>query len=497
MRRKRLILFAALACLLAFGYSLFGGGATSYHKNKWVVFETDTSGDTAQILTVLVEADTARDSLVYTCSLVTSGGGTDTGVTIWVAPVESYRLHYDTSNWFYDSVRCSLSFIFHPSSTPDTLRTNWTSPTFTMKVTPTAKNTEQYVDTFILGGGDTLVATYTSDGTATVAEITSNMTDSINATATLGDSVLAVDATTHYLVKPEHSSRTTGYTMDFTLITCDDQDTATDTARASLATFCDSITAYINATSDLTDSVEAQDSATYVKIVSLFSQETFTERWVFLLDTTAAVAGSLGTKDQTICTAAMVCDSMVVKVNADDTASVYVTAANSGDTAFTITSNDNGLGFSYFSDDFADTVSTQGNVTSWSTNWDTLQLDIPLMDLGFQVTDMWLRVTLNACSVTAQGLGNSDSCEMKLYSAIGRTLAKQNGRDSVLGDTLVMIRHDTGTTIPYTLVLDTSSIETSLLERLVLEYLIADSATDSIMHNLRYHITYDVILRGD
>lgn len=72
------------------------------------------------------------------------------------------------------------------------------APDLEVRLIPTAVNLTQYQVRVIGPGGITGTASYTSDATATVAEITAGLTSAINA---LAAGVTATDATTHVTVK--------------------------------------------------------------------------------------------------------------------------------------------------------------------------------------------------------------------------------------------------------------------------------------------------------
>ena len=88
---------------------------------------------------------------------------------------------------------------------------------------------------------------------------------------------------------------------------------------ATVAALIDTLVALINGKAGLTDSVTAEDSVTYIKLVSNFSQVSFgDERWTMIMVT----AGGAGTLDSaahaSLATVAMVCDTMVAMINASD-----------------------------------------------------------------------------------------------------------------------------------------------------------------------------------
>lgn len=90
-------------------------------------------------------------------------------------------------------------------------------------------------------------------------------------------------------------------------------------ADSGLTWLVDTLTKEINGTTNLTDTVIAEDSLTYVKIISMFSQLTLTARWSMVL------GDSLDTAS-TVTTVAMLIDSIIPAIQTNsylDSAAYY------------------------------------------------------------------------------------------------------------------------------------------------------------------------------
>ena len=190
-------------------------------------------------------------------------------------------------------------------------------------------------------------------------------------------------------------------------------------ADATLATAIDSIVDIFNKATNLKDSVLAQDSGTYIKLVSKIGEGTQEGPWTMQLSTDSM--DTAGCPDSV--TIAMVCDSMVATINADDSASAHVTAHDSG-TFYVTISDDAGLLFYHTFLNHADTHGTlaasQANVTSKSRYGDTIALD-PLFLGDRNYAGVYGTFKISASASTAQGVGLSDSAY--LFLAAWRTNA--------------------------------------------------------------------------
>ena len=189
---------------------------------------------------------------------------------------------------------------------------------------------------------------------------------------------------------------------------------------ATLAAFIDTLVDMINLKAVLTDSVTAEDSATYIKLVSNFSGGQFGGRWSMVMVT----AGGTGTLDSAAhvsqATVPMICDTMVAKINADAGLDSFVTASDSA-TYYMVTADKKGIlffgavfggtGATLTADSLQDTVHTQANVTSISSDSGTVSLDAVR---GFKHLDG--RIVLSASYSGYAGLGNEDSAIVTIYT---------------------------------------------------------------------------------
>lgn len=464
-------------CLLAFAVAyVMGGGARVVDKTLYAEFATDTLGDTST--SIHLTPTSALDSFIYKDTFVVGPAYAESVVINWVSPLFMMTLT-PQSTYGYDSMVYYDTIIF-----PSTARlgVSYTSPEYTYKVTPRAHNTYQYVDSIIFAA-DTYVATYTSDGSATVAEITSNMKDSINATTNLSDSVRAEDSTTYYVIRPIGPSHTFNRPD---AISTDTAQTGAVSTATTLANVCDTLTKLINAETNLTDSITAQDSGTYVKLISNFGSDKFGGRWTHVCtDSTLDTAIHAGVN-----TTAMTCDSMAAKVNAEDTLSKYSTGANSGDTGWTVTSDDRGLDIKLFLADTAtDTTRTQANVTSVSAITDTFSLAkflIPLVGEGFRGSGLYGDIILQPASDTVWGFGASDSGYLWLLT----------GRIVDTGIVYVVLAKDSANSLPCTLhvaKIHAAANDTIFHNFLGLAWRVRDTLTDTVI-NAQYPVSVDLIV---
>lgn len=205
--------------------------------------------------------------------------------------------------------------------------------------------------------------------------------------------------------------------IDFDASTCADD---------SLNTLYDSLVATINAKAALTDTVDAQDSGSYIKLVSLIGEGVLLKAWtVSFLSSAGAPSDSADTAGHVdSVTIAMICDSMVATSNASDTFPDYMTAIDSS-TFYIIQSDDAGLLFYYTFYNHADTHGTlaasQANVTSSSDQTDTLFNDkIWLADDQFRALgihgDIVIDTSITDSANAVFGLGLADSASLWVRS---------------------------------------------------------------------------------
>lgn len=188
-------------------------------------------------------------------------------------------------------------------------------------------------------------------------------------------------------------------------------------ADANRTTAVDSIVDIWNNATNLKDSIEAQDSASYIKLVSKYSQLTFGGRWTMQLASGAgAPTDSLDTTSY-ITTIEMVCDSLVSLINADDTLSSVMTATDSTDSII-FTSDQPGLAYTWIGadstmDGSGDTATITGNATGWSTGSDSIGWFSMTAPVTFNA--LQARIILSASSSTSGGYGETDSGFLYLY----------------------------------------------------------------------------------
>lgn len=262
-------------------------------------------------------------------------------------------------------------------------------------------------------------------------------------------------------------------TLGFDLVIEDDE---RDTGVAILV---DTLVYLFNNTTNLKDSILAEDSVSYVKIVSRFGEQvigTWSAKFV------PAAGDTLDTASIAPTTIKMVCDSMAAAVNGEDSIGVYVTAANSGDTVYTLTADDPGYAFSLgFGDTAQDSSLTTANGTSWSRSVDTTY--IFSMTAPDKYKTLYGRVIIEPSTVTLQGYGLSDSSIIRLYA------------EGINGYSQIAV--DSNISVPCTLFVNfpgaaaTVLSDTIFKERLYLVTEIADSASDSTFsptHRVIFHM---------
>ncbi len=252
-------------------------------------------------------------------------------------------------------------------------------------------------------------------------------------------------------------------------------------ATATLEDALDSIVTVFNRTTNLKDSILAQDSGTYIKLVSKHSEAVNTKPWsVSFISSAGAPTDSCDTVSPAdTVTIAMVCDSMSAAINANDSISVYAIAANSGDTAYTITALDVGLQFYDSTLNPADThgtvTRTQANVTSKSRFGDTVNIiqgagatSSPVDWAGLHGT-----IIIQASPTTTQGIGLSDSVYMFLSAF--RSQAGNMVYSQIDGDSCAACPCTLRFLHPAT----TAGTDTLFKDGVVFHYEIADTASDT------------------
>lgn len=254
-------------------------------------------------------------------------------------------------------------------------------------------------------------------------------------------------------------------------------------AYTTVAKICDTLTYAFNNTTTLKDSVLAQDSGTYVKLKSKYSEVTNDTNWGFI----KVLAGGTGTLDTTrrTTTLAMVCDSMAANINAMDSAK-YWTAANVGDTVYTLTSDDKGLMlWATNTDTTQDTTTLQDNVTSKSTRTDTLSVIMSLVENDFRGTGVYGDIVLQPIEAdTVYGIGISDSAWIWLLT----------GHPVDTGIVYTVLAKDSAAALPCTLHValpHAAANDTIFHNFMKVAWAVSDTMTDTNMY-IEYPISIDL-----
>lgn len=219
----------------------------------------------------------------------------------------------------------------------------------------------------------------------------------------------------------------------------------TQTASPTIAKACDSFVALINAVTGVKDSLVAQDSNTYVKIVSKFAQN---HTQIPATRFYGVRGGAVGSKDMKLhfdtawaTTIALTCDSL--KRIADTLTGFEDSVGLSDSTTFyTVYAKQKGLPFVFKAADSAedgatDTSTLVSNKTSYSSKTDTVWLG-EIADRNWNATAMLFKATFKAGKSTADTLGHCqflDSASIQIY-----TVSELDGSwfflDSFVGDTV-------------------------------------------------------------
>jgi len=226
------------------------------------------------------------------------------------------------------------------------------------------------------------------------------------------------------------------------------------------------------------DTVLAEDSSSYLKIVSKIAQIDLEgdARWTLKVDPVAEIAEA----DSTFTTKAMLCDSLAAAFNGEATLADMLVAANSGDTVITLTGR-SGWKVNIFVGDTAQTATeTQAEKASKSRFADTFPI-FPMLTDGFNTLQG--TVILRASGYTGAGYGLSDSGMVKLMSRVG----PYDGTPT--GGTWTLIDSDTSAGLPTTLTVAVEDSATYFGEMLYLVVSVIDTATDTAVtanHDIDY-----------
>lgn len=294
---------------------------------------------------------------------------------------------------------------------------------------------------------------------------------------------------TTFIVTPTFDTATTylcsmAYDTDTVGIAYNPHETATN-----LESLIDSLVAKFNAAAGVGDSVTAQDSVTYIKIVADYAMISFggDNRPALIIDTTSTTAGATGTltKDSTIVTVAAVVDTIVAIINGDDSLSPQVTAYDSGTFVF-IVADTAGHGFFIEPVDTSmDTTHTTANVNGASTFEDTIKL-ANLWTGGRHPKGMLADFILYAPTDTGKGTGLTDSGSMWLH------FAKQVGPILEYYRIDSIKQNDLPCTLSYALTTDHAGSDTLMKDQAYLVYRYYDTASDT---NATLHGTLTINLR--
>lgn len=264
-----------------------------------------------------------------------------------------------------------------------------------------------------------------------------------------------------------------------------DFDATTIEAGKTLEKLIDSLVDTFNKVVTMKDTVKAEDSVTYIKLVSLMGQRELENnaRW------TVSPITNFDTVSTWATTIADVCDSLVGSINAVSTAdslATFLTAYDS--TTFYITqSDDAGLLYWDSSLNHVDTSGTiarsQANVTSWSTLQDTLGLErLVYPDRSYNA--LMARIIISPSALTNQGFGLLDSGYIWLYTTLGN---KYYLIDSAFRNALPC-------TLLMSITNSTAGRDTLFKEDLIMVYRITDSVSDTTA-TADYNIGMSYILK--
>ena len=230
----------------------------------------------------------------------------------------------------------------------------------------------------------------------------------------------------------------------------------------------------INAVAGMKDTVVASDSAGYVKVVSLFGQQHLEDgaRWTLKLGT------GLTKGDSTVTTIRSIIGAMVAAINDSTALADTVTAANSGDSVYTITANKKGVAFTIaIGDTSQDTSKVVANKTSSSATTDTLRIG---NTGGYNTLHAKIYIAPEISADAA--IGKDDSCIIWLYTTFAG--------DSYLADSTIC------TDLPCSLqtyIISTIG-DTLLRDGIYMKYLLRDTCTDTIA-TVTYPVSWNLYLK--
>lgn len=250
------------------------------------------------------------------------------------------------------------------------------------------------------------------------------------------------------------------------------------TVEALIDTLVDSI----NNVTGMSDSVLAQDSVSYIKLVSKFGQQRLegSARWILVLGDSLTEGDSVPTL-----TIAAICDTMSSLINANGVLTDSLTAANDGDSVYTVTGDRPGWDIYTATGDTAqDTSLVVAAVTSNSVATGSFDLG-RVIYADWHGTSIKGRFILKPSDSTGLGVGLSDSGYLRLY------------HEATYGDS-TLAATDSAASLPCTLsvsIADAAGNNVVFYDKLTLSWRITDTASDTSSWPITYEIDYDYTLK--
>ena len=481
----------ALLGLLGIALTVWAGGARVVSRLEPATLSVVTTGDTAQVVKVRPRA---LDSFVYLDSFKYQA---DTGVAQLITMTTDAKRVKITPTTAIESFTYTDSIVGIGLPAVE-----WVSPQYEMQLTPTFTTGGTYMCTVVYASGARIGFNFdttqvTSGGSYDNDSLVDDIDSIWNQIAGINDSIQNDDSATYILLRDSFSTETHG--GRWTTVISSDMDTTT-TVITTVTMVVDSMVIAVNAAANVTDSVVAEDSATYYIIKNDEPQPALEGGW------SVVVFGEDG-DNQTVDSAQdtttsyepsvqVICSTFAALINADAGLDSFVTAANSGDTVYTVTSDDNGVQFFLavfgggVADSAQDTVYTQTNVTSYSAIQDTAWVG-GLANSGIAYDGIIFRAIIDSIPTANQGMGLSDSGYIWLYTTFAdewHLIAVDTQASLPCTLRYVQEKPYAGGSFPFT--------DTLLKEELLVVWRIADSASDTTA-TLPYEIQIDYILTDD
>lgn len=281
------------------------------------------------------------------------------------------------------------------------------------------------------------------------------------------------DASTTYSCSLRTGATAKGFTFDAT-------------GETNLAGLTLKLKDSINIVAGIKDTLLGEDSATYVKVISKFSQITLPGdvRWIMSF----AVAGGTGTLDtatQLTINDSILIKNMVDSINAEDSTGFYLTAAVEADTSYSVTANQKGVLFFMTTqkDTAGDTTTLTVNATSSTTFLDTFAIVNMMAGRGTTIIGQFI---VKQPGDTSNGPGASDSVIIRKYTQFGGTYVQLVDDSANCGS------------VPCTLQVtysgDISGVDTLFKENFIIIVEIIDSTSDSVF-TVNFPYRYNFIQR--